>query len=482
MPDNVTPISQHPRWPSAAEDESGQKNRHANEQERRKREERRLYEIEEVPLLRWKGDNDSVLAARAIHELKEKLPRGGGEEIKRKFPGIRIDRFSISPDGVDPSTNKLLNSEGEKAKAQLVRPYLKVAEAIAEVGGFSPVDCKLRVLRDTERWKPVEAESSVSDENSLLLPETAQHLAFLIKETVGRIQQDTDLAELFSRMRRVPGQWDISTETFKGTTSMACLFQTAYCEWFEYWGETPPLPSLPLVRFWQAEWSLPEESILVDGPEENSSASLATNPSAKIHLYREIRLAIGPTVNAETIGPLFETRPQFELKVIAGTEEFATTLELPDVLLKSSTEPFRLQIGATTYRVQKPANLSDLTYEVLWDCTPISTDKQCVESHYISWTPVDAAHVSHWLGRDDAEISDFLAHHQNRSSRLCVWGVPAHQFLSTIEKHALKAALESEIEKIKTAFETYETEWREYLQERTAKLAAELDADQSPSS
>jgi hypothetical protein len=485
MSDNVTPISQHPGYRSA-ESES-----RANELRHRKREELRLQEVERAckkgrkgepgrKQLRWKGD-DRVLAARAIHELKEKLQRGDTERVKEIFP--KIHRFSISPDVVDSSASKVLD---EKKASLVVRPYLDAAKAIAEVGiaygkDFDVTEFKLHVLRKTDLWNTWGKKFSADNKYPLLGDETAQQLAFLVERMVARIVRDTDLAKLFGRMRRVPGQWDICAETFKGTTSMACLFQTAYCEWFEHWSEVPPLPSVPLVRFWQAGLSLPEDSIFIDSAADNASASSAAKLSAEIHLYREVRFAIGPTVNAATIGPLFESRPQFELKIIGGSEEIVTTLELPDVLIESPAESLRLQIGETVYRVQKPENLTDLTWAP-WDHSPLSTDKQRVESCYISWTPFDAAHISHWLGRDDAEISDFLALHHDQSSRLYVRGIPAHQLLSTIDNSALKTALESEIEKIKTAFETHEAEWREYLQERTAKLAAELDADQSPSS
>lgn len=492
MSDNVTPISQHPRW-QPAESES-----RANELRHRKREELRLLEIERActkgrkgeadrKQLRWKG-NDSVFASIAIHELKEKLPRGGIERVKKEFQ--KIHRFSISPNDVDLSTGKLKSTgkRDKKNRTQLVRPYLKAAEVIAKVGGLDfddVVKCKLCVLRNTSLWNTWGQKFSTQNERSLLADEFVEQTTLLIKLMAARIVRDTDLEKLFGRMRLVPGQWDINTETFEGTTGMACLFRTAYCEGYEAWEEAPPLPSVPLVKFWQAGWNIPEGGTLLDNTNGTASELSTVSLSTEIHLYREIRFAIGPTVSAKTIGPLFETRPLFELKITAGAEEFTTALELPDVLLESSTKPFLLQVGETTYRVEKPENLSKLTWEVLWDCTPLSADKKNLESYYISWTPVDAAHTAHWFGRDDVEATSavyFLARDQTRNDRLGVLGTPARSLRWAIQNNTLKTALISEIEKIKTAFETHETEWREYLQERTATLAAELDADQSPSS
>jgi hypothetical protein len=53
----------------------------------------------------------------------------------------------------------------------------------------------------------------------------------------------------------------------------------------------------------------------------------------------------------------------------------------------------------------------------------------------------------------------------------------AHSIEVTLSGGRLETAMKSEIDRVKKAFEIHETEWRERMQEQTAKLIAELNSD-----
>jgi hypothetical protein len=344
MSENVLPF---PRPPRNAADNRSRSNPLANQIEIDARNLARLREIEQEikerkgrpgGQLSFSEEADRLNAGLAIGELKAKLLTSGTKvaDVKLTFPNLY--RYLIEP------VQYLNDLEAAKKRAAgmvaFVRKYLEAAQSLAEAGAknsdfkreFDTDKAKIHVLRNTSIWQR-SRRSAKADGGSEMAEEAASKLALLVQQMSARIIRDSGLTKLFARMRRVPGQWDNSTGRFR-ESGMACLFQSAYQEGFEVQEEAPPLPGVPLVRLRHAGWTLPVR-VTRDGAADlpdDLSARYSQQPlledqgedvAAEVTLYREIRLALGPTVNAKTLGPLFESRPYSELRIMRPcTSEF----------------------------------------------------------------------------------------------------------------------------------------------------------------
>jgi hypothetical protein len=118
-----------------------------------------------------------------------------------------------------------------------------------------------------------------------------------------------------------------------------------------------------------------------------------------------------------------------------------------------------------------------------WDFTPLAEHKSCYENWYVSYTPVDSAHITHWLDRRGdgwGQPVDFLsgASEPNPAAETWLpWASLGRHVELAIAEGRLEAALRSRIADVRKAFEIHETEWRERMQEQTAKLIAEFNSD-----
>jgi hypothetical protein len=474
----------------------------------RARELKRLREIERMlpDHPRFFSTKDRLRAAEALWELKENHTRRGEQNaIKRGFGDTHIHRLMSEP------TPELTNRDvlTRKKLTAIIRPYLKLAKAIAEVAGKGADDFQLHVLRNTSYWQNFSHDSDQKG-SAMVVDEAANEVAYLIESMCGRIVRDTNLSALFARMRRVCGQWDIRTSGFR-PSSMSCLFRTAYCEGYEHWTEAPPLPSIPLARLWHAGLSFPARVSDQDCTEHLATAALPEEIEAQpveLHIFRELRLALGPTINAETLGPMFESRPYAELRILdrAGKElsrgplDFDSNWNLPDLnpdcsatlflndrwhsftplAVLGSSQSFEEDVAQTS------ASLSGLHVEApfLWDFTPLSEKKNCFENWYISWTPVDSAHVAHWLDRIEHQPPshpvEFLPEVPNRRPARNAW-YPRPYLGNLVEASIgdgrLDAALRAEVERVRTSFEAHEIEWTARMQEQTAVQIVEFNSD-----
>lgn len=472
----------------------------------RARELKRLREIERMlpDHPRFFSTKDRLRAAEALWELKENhITRGQQSAIKRGFGDTHIHRFMSEPN--TEATDKDVLTR--KKLTAIIRPYLNLAKAIAKVARKEADDFQLYVLRNTSYWQNFSHDSRQNG-STTVVDEAANEVAYLIASMCGRIARDINLAALFARMRRVCGQWDIRTGGFR-PSSMSCLFRTSYCEGYEHWTEAPPLPSIPLVRLWHAGLSFPARVSDGDCTEHFDTAALPEEIEAQpveLHIYREIRLALGPTVNAETLGPMFESRAYAELRVLddagevlsRGPRDINSNWNFRDLNPDCSAAVFlndrwhRFTPLAVLDPAQSPeektaefcARSSGLNMEspFFWDFTPLAEDKSCYENWYISYTPVDSAHVAHWLNRTEdfgGQPIDFLpGTPEPRPADETWYPRPhlAHSIEVTLSDGRLETAMKSEIDRVKKAFEIHETEWRERMQEQTAKLIAELNS------
>jgi hypothetical protein len=465
---------------------------------------RELMRLREIRIaLSKKGDQprftsplDRLIAAEALWELKEEhTTRGQMASIKEKF--FHIHRYMTKP---SPQSNDRVTL----AKEHIAKldPYLKAAQAIAEVAGKNVDDFQLHILRNTGYWQTF-GHGRDRNKQTPLNDEAASKVAYLIESMCGRIVRDTNLVTLFACMRRIPGQWDVRLGQFR-TSGMACLFRTAYSEGSEHWTEAQPLPSVPLVNLPHAIWTLPVRITRV-GLAEADAFGLQNDPVsedegveslAEICLHREIRLAIGPTVNADTIGPLFESRPYFELRIL---DENGTCVDrgifdrVHDLALISGGST-NVLLGELWHRVTLLAEIEDEPdinqivnalgdWPSFWDHTPVGLERNCFEHYYFSWTPIDSAYVAYWLDRTEdfgRQPIDFLpGTPEPRPADETWYPRPhlAHSIEITLSDGRLETAMKSEIDRVKKAFEIHETEWRERMQEQTAKLIAEFNSD-----
>jgi hypothetical protein len=459
------------------------------------------------PLLRFDKD-DCLRAAIALGELRSKLERGQMVLAKAKFE--KINRFMITPD-FDLSDRTASKKKADDLSGK-VSEYLKAARVFAEIGNSDLDDAQIHVLRTTKLWQ--QYGRPTARRGTVEIDEAANAVAMLLQRLGARVIRDADLQQLFARMRRVPGVWDISRAKFR-ESAMACLFQGAYQEWNEEWDEVPPLPSVPLVRLRHAGWELPVR-VAHDGHAEPydrySPRPLAENESdefaAEVTLYREIRLALGPTVNANTLGPLFESRPHAELRLLGkdGGESRSGPLD-PGHLHAFSANVSAVLLDGLWYHTIPLADIepeypSDDYFQTiaksltgthvenafLWDWTPLGKDKQCFDNNYLSWTPVDAAHVAHWLDRIERDAPshpvEFLFFSETPPAKPVkgTWfprPILGHLVETAIADGRLERALHSEIERIRSAFEKQEDQWRSHMQEQTAEQIAAFNSDLS---
>jgi hypothetical protein len=514
MTDNVYYLSQHSQ--KAADDrDRADRSPRAAEEKLRARELKQLREIEadcgkkpKGGQLKWPLLDDRVRAASAVGELRNELLERGYRVATAKEIFPKLHRFIIESD--QDQSNEVSNKSRGRELIGKVHPYLIAAQAIAKVANLDENEAKLRVLRQTTLWQNWRRGGAKNDH----VPEAdkaADEVSFLIERLSARIIRDEKLNELFARMRRVPGQWDIPTKSFR-ISGNPCLYGTAYQDWYDFWDDAPPLPSISLVRLRHARLSFPvhlsnqassEPMVGQDLLEPVSSEEGEERP-AELHVYREIRLALGPTVNAEALGPLFESRIYAELIVLDGDDntlhqgplDFGSSCNL-ESLDPGSSAAVRLDDRWHRFTplepisdaeveddlVQTKAALSGLHVDspLMWDFTPLAENKQCMENHWISWTPVDAKYFDYWFSRlseDRRQPIEFLIGVPRPTS--LTW-YPRTDLASFIEEAIyggrLVAALRNEIAHIRQAFENYEIDWMSRMEEQTVEQIAAFDSD-----
>jgi hypothetical protein len=471
--------------------------------------------------LKWPNKNDRLSAAQALGRLMHQPGNRHATlaELRKRWRDenngseFHIHRLIVPPD-VDLGDPDRLKECDKKIRNKLVQPYARRASFIARMKGLQVDDCEASLFRNTGLWRTNTPQTTSSEAQPLT--EAASLFSALLRNTAARVIRQTDLPRLFQRMRNVPGQWSIERGCFETSSTMAALFQTAYQEGYEHWSEAPPLPSVPLVRIRHAGLRLPIRlsATQYSGPlaEEERSAAVAPSDGrelpAEFHIYREIRLALGPTINATAIEALFESRPVVELMTFKndgnplwdGPVDFETNWNLamlgPDEsasaylggawrrfsplgFLQSKEQSLSAAAAALSGRpVMSPFN---------WEVTPLADAGLEIESYYLSWTPVDLAHVEHWLlghedGRDPPAtnlpaVPKEQATPPKHRAHLFPRPILAHHVEAAIYDGRLAVALHEEVKRIRIAFDRYEAEWLERGRRQTDEVIMELRDD-----
>lgn len=420
---------------------------------------------------------DRISAANATGRMINEAKRCGKsmDEVKKSFADRfgasgRIDRYSmVRPVGLSSLADK---ERAKKKLMQKVSGYLKLAEILAEAMGRDVDEAKINVLKDTNLWTHSGALAQNND-----VDERASHLALMLREMAQSIIRREKLAELFANARRVPGQWDLDAERFRPST-MACLFQQRYENWFEHSEETPPLPSLPLVRMDVAQFHTPtliETTGVTEQPKDDFDGE---THDGCVRLYREIRLCLGPRMGPDDLGAMFESRAHIELQL--GTPALCTGLRITPscdlwvldadgghVLLDNEWRRFRFldEIDGGAY---------------LWPYNPLGNDDDQVEieHYYNSWTPVNPDYVSHWL---DRQVGEYLVSGKGTrpGPREQWYARPslAHSVEHDLATGAIEAAMAKQVRKVRQALQSREQEWRSRASAETEHFVGLWNAD-----
>ncbi|MBR1151207.1 hypothetical protein [Bradyrhizobium sp. JYMT SZCCT0428] len=444
--------------------------------------------------LRFQSREDRLFAAKALGQIlkdsKKTIAYLKEEWSSAKGGGpFHLHRYMISPD-LDLSDAKNRAAKADKLIG-LARGYLERATFIAEASGQEVEQAKISLFRNTSIWR---RPATLAKGDSAGADEAAENIALLLQELSRRIILRTDLMQLFHRMQRVPGTWDFRRNEFR-LTGMACLFRTAYQEGYEHWTEAPPLPSVPLIRVWHAGWRLPVSLEATD----HSSAQFTSPIDSEINLFREIRLAIGPTVKERTLGPMIESRAWVELTLFNedGSEFGRWPLDPSCDLGFFESAGTYVDVQNARYRVSSELEIlpdfegehaemaairrgESTTSGSLWEHSPLTDEKQFLENYYFSWTPADGDHVAHWLGRQcNGRVQPVELLPQVSGKR--VWEtnwyprfILGHFVYQAIVDGRLEAALLESVEVIRSAFSDYEARWLAELRDQTNELIVQL--------
>lgn len=471
--------------------------------------------------LKWPNTLDRLRAAQVLgHLLSRKgtrhvtnadLRRAWREENNgSEFQVYRL-RLPADVDLRDPSQ---VRKYEQKITNRLVQPYARRARFIAALKGLPEDDSEAQLFRHTSLWRTDPQRKQAGDKQPLT--EALTNLTALLQETASRVARQANLAELMQRMRKVGGQWNIDRLCFE-ESSMAALFRTAYQDEYEAWEEAPPLPSVPLVRLWHAGLKLPirlSKSLSAE-PLEKEDRSAPVVPAdgidmkAELHIYRDIGLAVGPTVNATTIGALFETRPHVELRILkengstlwAGPVDAQTNWNLglldpgqsAGAFLDGRWRRFSPLVpleteAASMAAVDRALAGKPARSPFLWEFTPEASEVREFEIHYMSWTAVDHAYVERWLVAPDFGQATVVnlppAPSPRTAKRRSTWyprPILAHHVETAIYDGSLEAALVARVGVIRDAFNRYEAEWLERMRRQTDEVVSELRDDLPPS-
>jgi hypothetical protein len=459
-----------------------------------------LRRVEMDPATSKKGPlfrrlDDRMIAARATGVLLARAKEQGISvgAVTGRFG--RVDRYMLPPTA-DITAPEIKTRAKKKLQAP-IRNYLRLAAILSDMAGWNADEAKIEVLQDTTLWANEAREPKVQSDD-----ERAWHLTLELREMTQRVIREGILLELFTRMRKIPGAWNFESASFR-PSSMACLFQSVFQEWFELWSEAPPLPSVPLVRFLHADVQTPMlvESVGLPNPtrygaEISGKFKGEDQRNALIRVFREIRLCIGPTTAPDRLGPMFESRANVEIIFSNGEENEHSEPSIVDPCWSLETvedEGIWVKLDGSWHRARTidpllghsrtewlglmPRMLSGehVDEPTVWDHSPLAKNKHCFEHWYFSWTPVDEAHVTHWLDRPEYEdrdtcIAELIGPRSEPRETWYPRPSLAHHVEVALATGALESALLAEIERLRIALEQRESEWRAGATEGTRNL------------
>jgi hypothetical protein len=486
MIDNVIHLHNHRRRTSEGNERS---------QLIRNRNIKKLREIENNKASGKKGlvfkEQDRIQAALVNGDLIAKAKAAGitAKAIGAGFGG-RFHRYSIDT----VADRHITSTTSARGLMQKVSGYLKLAGLLAEMLGQDADDIKIAVLEKTTLWGKF--DSTVT--KNPVEQEAASEVSALIRSMVQHVIRSTGLADLLGDARRIPGIWDRTSYRFVPGISPV-LAQPAYLEYWAADDEVPPLPGVALARLLHAE---AKTTLLINrqGDVNPSFDELSIRDrfdeeelQATVRMYREIRLVVGPVTSAEVLGPMFESRPHLEITIGPHNEALGAN---PTQVYPPQADLWFLEHGITSIKldgvwrrtkVKEPLypEISDveLVNQALtgqrfehpryWEHAPLSYDKNCFETYYTSWTPVDEGHVLYWLDRSPCGpfVLNLVAEPDDSASNTETWFLNqtlARSIEIALATGSLEAALVEDCGRIRLALVQRKREWRESLEQSKA--------------
>jgi hypothetical protein len=304
--------------------------------------------------------------------------------------------------------------------------------------------------------------------------------------------------------RKIPGAWDLHRDGFFDS-AMAALFANSYQGYSEHWTEAPPLPSIALVRI--PETTVKTVAIIGRNPVPETEASSFLDPrvglfgdarlvpepfdgeevDVLIKVWREIRLAIGPGAFEGQIAAMFESRAFIEVQI--GSDEALPFLPSCDIGMATRDGGCLFGAPGSWRRIGLPHLWRDaeragggLEQRLLyWPTEPLrDREGSKVEHWYVSWTPADAAHVSHWLDRPASSAEAMFVGQEPRREVGTYW-FTNDRLAFHLERHlhdgSLECALRERIEVVRTALERRKASWRAAALSEVERLVGELRSD-----
>lgn len=479
----------------------------------------------------FRGLSDRIKAARANGEHVERARERGVStgQIDEAFGG-RSDRYRLAPGG-GVSTQEA-REKAARSLMQQARGYLRLAGAIAELTGENADDLKLEVVKGTNLWSSLDRPQG-DDAGD----ERAERLDLLIHEMSRHVIRKAKPAGLFETLRQVPSAWsgrDGDGHEFVRRV-YPCLSSRGFENGYSYTEEIEPLPGAWLDRLPAAELDV---SVF---PVERTEAGLSLGAdgeagafSGTLRLYRDIRLVIGPTTSASNIGPMFESRPYYDLVPIDqdddgdqmeyvffqfnnwnlglhlefnSWEETFTDGDLAGGMavvndkdgmwswasMRRETDDggswseFYLRAPSKVRLIGEvcdpnASNVADFS-SLRWQSCDESVREDDAFHHYqkhycgnVAWMPVDAAHVAFLLDRPTNRYRS-PSLYEPPEEQWFPAGTLAHDVENALATGELERALLDDIEDIRRALDKRREEWRANVEARDARLIAEWSAD-----
>jgi hypothetical protein len=326
-----------------------------------------------------------------------------------------------------------------------------------------------------------------------------------LKEMARAVIRRNNLEKLFDRARRIPGRWDPAYEIFR-SSNLAALPQGGYQNSFEHWTETPPLPSIPLIR---SVHSLYHTFLRIEdeGRTDLLSPAIAQQesfPGTEVvgwfELSREVRLTLGPATSSRDVDPMFECRAHVTLWFDERTDDAThpaphevspcvTLKPVDDITTWIGAPIFQVQIDGRWHRVAAVASLDDAECRVfrpgddpkMWSVNPLDPPGSGVEHWYFFWNPINPESFAAWFDRPlNGTNTTVVAQAESIPADCAIWyakGCVAYEIENALASGALEQALDAAVVRLSEALSIREAEWR---QEAASVHAERMSAWQRP--
>lgn len=418
----------------------------------------------------WERDE----VARAIRE--NKILKGSSRkraalnlarmlnDVSAHERGLRTKIVSLAWPNDDVPLKKLdlvtLPLSGDAAQRRLDRlakkpkHYEKLARAIAQISRRNIGDVCVEAFRGTEIEAGVARRAQAFSTD---YPEDWDRLVELIEAMTTSIAKRTGLRDHLSRIATRTGTYRLDRDTIEPSGS--CLLpHGSLTNGFEVFEEFPPIPSVLLAAIALVE---PFERTLNVQNAEGAKRNLPVI----VHIWREVRLAIGPADDTVTPRPMFELRTAVDL-IDESNHDWAS---LRKWFYINGQEDFRA-IDQEGTEVAAMVDLGPVPgTEARW--VPLLEDGARQYEHvYATWVPVTSLSCAEFL---NGSISDRCALVPEISGGRGVATLLPHDTIGswieaalTDEDRTLERRLEKESERLVALVQNYIDQTREEASER----------------